>query len=231
MPKIKKRVSKKPSATEADVKNKLISIKDSFKSRQKTALKFGAGILIICIAIASFFLYYYFSQKKAKTFEYEAYKIYYNDYQKSPLNKEERYKDALDLFKKAYDNKKTPLSLFYISACYYELGKYDDALKTLKDFIKTFPHEDSYLPLVYQKMAVIYIKKGDNDEAMKTLDTLMNLKNDIYKDFALMEYGRLFEKEGKSDDAKKKFKELVTRFPDSPFIDEAKAKLSEEKKS
>jgi predicted negative regulator of RcsB-dependent stress response len=231
MPKIKKRVPKKAPATEADVKNKLISIKDSFKSRQSTALKFGAGIIIICIAIASFFLYSYFSQKKAKMLEYEAYKIYYNDYQKSPLNKEERYKNALDIFKKAYDNKKTPLSLFYISACYYELGKYDDALKTLKDFIKTFSHEDSFLPLVYQKMSMVYIKKGDVNEAMKTLDILMNLKNDTYKDFALMEYGRLLEKEGKSEEAKKKFKELVTKFPGSPFIDEAKARLSGEKKS
>ena len=80
-------------------------------------------------------------------------------------------------------------------------------------------------------MAMIYIKKGDTNEAMKTLDTLINLSGDIYKDFALMEYGRLLEKEGKTDEADKKYQELITRFPNSPFAGEAKAKIAAEKKA
>ena len=73
-------------------------------------------------------------------------------------------------------------------------------------------------------------RKGNTKEAMEVLEKLYNLKGDIYKDFALIEYARLLEKEGKTEEAKKKYKELSERFPNSPFIDEAKAKLSEEKK-
>jgi predicted negative regulator of RcsB-dependent stress response len=230
MPKvIKKRVQKKTVATEAEVTDKLAGLKDILKERQKSVLKYGVGVLFIIIAIISFLLYNYTSQKKARTFEYEAYKIYYNEYQGPSLNNEEQYKKALDIFKKAYDIRKSPLSLFYIAACYYELGKYDDALKTLKDFTQRYSKEDRFIPLVFQKMAMVYIKKGDINEAMKTLDTLYNLNSNIYKDFALMENGRLLEKEGKLDEAKKKYKELTTKFPNSPFIDEAKAKLSEKK--
>ena len=72
-------------------------------------------------------------------------------------------------------------------------------------------------------MATIYIKKGDMNEAKKTLDALYNLKGDIYKDFALMEYASLLEKEGKPDEAKKKYEELTTKYPASPFLDKAKA--------
>lgn len=232
MPKvIKKRMPKKTVATEAEVKDKLAGLKDTLKERRKSVLKYGAGILVIIIAIISFLLYNYTSQKKARTFEYEAYKIYYNEYQGPSVNKEEQYKKALDIFKKAYDTRKSSLSLFYIAACYYELGKYDDALKTLKDFTQRYSKEDRFIPLAYQKMAMVYIKKVDINEAMKTLDTLYNLNSNIYKDFALIEYGRLLEKAGKLDEAKKKYKELTTKFPNSPFIDEAKAKLSEKSES
>lgn len=232
MPKvIKKRVQKKTIATEAEVKDKLAGLKDTLKERQKLVLKYGVGVLFIIIAIISFLLYNYTSHKKARTFEYEAYKIYYNEYQEPSLNDEEHYKKALDIFKKAYDIRKSPLSLFYIAACYYELGKYDDALKTLKDFTQRYSKEDRFVPLAFQKMAMVYIKKGDINEAMKTLDNLYNLNSNIYKDFALMENGRLLEKEGKLDEAKKKYKELTTKFPNSPFLDEAKAKLSEKSES
>src|SRR4030042_1048241 len=170
MPKsIKKRVSKKTVTSEADVKNKLVGLKDTLKERKKTALTYGVGILVILIVIVSFLVYNYTSQKKAKIFEYEAYKIYYNTPAQS-VTKEEQYKKALDIF-----------------------------------------------------------KKGDINEATKTLDTLYSLNSDIYKDLALIEYGRLLEKAGKIEEAKKKYKELTTRFPNSPFMDEAKAKLSEKK--
>jgi predicted negative regulator of RcsB-dependent stress response len=229
MPKqIKKRIPKKTVTSEADVKNKLAGLKDTLKERKKTVLTYGAGILVILIVIVSFLVYNYTSQKKAKIFEYEAYKMYYNTPAQS-VTKEEQYKKALDIFKKAYDTRKSPTSLFYIAACYYEIGKYDDALKTLKDFTQRYSKEDRFIPLVYQKIATVYLKKGDINEATKTLDTLYSLNSDIYKDLALIEYGRLLEKAGKIEEAKKKYKELTTRFPNSPFMDEAKAKLSEKK--
>lgn len=229
MPKsIKKRVSKKAVTSEVDVRNKIASLKDTIKERKKTALIYGASILVILIATVSFLVYNYNSQKKAKIFEYEAYKIYYSS-PSQDLNKEEQYKKALDIFKKAYNTRKSPISLFYIAACYYEIGKYDDAMKTLKDFTQRYSKEYSFIPLVYQKMVTIYLKKGNINEAMKTLDTLYSLSGDIYKDLALIEYGRLFEKAGKIEEAKKKYEELITRFPNSPFADEARAKISEKK--
>jgi TolA-binding protein len=44
-----------------------------------------------------------------------------------------------------------------------------------------------------------------------------------------MEYGKLLEKEGKTEEAKKKYEELAKKFPNSPFKDEVKAKLAEKK--
>lgn len=230
MPKaIKKRVAKKTDTPEEGVQATLSNLKDTLLERQSTALKIGIGLLVIIIAVVSFLVYSHSTKTTAKKLEYEAYKIYYSRGSAQAANKEEQYKKALDAFKKAYDTRKSPFSLYYIAACSYELGQNDEALKTLKEFSQRYSGEEKFLPLVYRKMVTIYTRKGDTAEAKKTLDALYNSKSDIYKDFALMEYGRLLEKEGKPDEARKKYEELTTRFPNSPFKDEAQIKLSGKK--
>lgn len=230
MPKvIKKRVIKKSTDTEMEVKERLSSLKDTLQERQRTAIRIAVGVVVIVAAIVGFLVYSSVSRKKAIALEYEGYKVYYSNPQAQAANREELYKKALDLFKKAYDTKNSPFSLYYIAASYYELGKYDDCLKTLKDFTQKYQNDEKFMPLAFQKMALTYIKKGDINEAKKTLDALYNLKGDIYKDFALAEYARLLAKEGKTEEAKKKYDELAKKFPNSPFVNEAKTKLGEKK--
>lgn len=224
MPKvIKKRATKKAGDTEVEVQERLSSLKDVLRKRQSTAIKIGAAVILVIITVVGFILYSSFAQKKAGKLEYEGYQVYYSS------GNEEKYNKAINVFKEAYDTKNSPLSLYYIAAGYYELGKYDDALKTLKEFTQKYSSDEKLAPLAYQKMALTYIKKGDLKEAEKTLDALYNLKGDIYKDFALMEYGKLLEKQGKSEEAKKKYEELSKKFPNSPFAAEVKAKLGEKK--
>jgi predicted negative regulator of RcsB-dependent stress response len=230
MPKaIKKRIPRKTADTESEVREKLTGLKETIKEKKKTVLKFGIVIIAILAALTVFFVNSYNSRLKAKSLEYDGYKIYYSNPRAQAPDREELYKKALGIFKKAYAIRKSTFSLFYIAACYYDLGKYDDALKALKDFMLRYPNDELYTPLVYQKMVLTYEKKGDVREAGKTLDSLYNLKGYIYKDFALMEYGKLLEKEGKMEEARKKYEELVKKFPGSPFSNEAKAKLAGKK--
>jgi len=230
MPKaIKKRAPKKNLGTETEVKDKLASLRDRIKEQKRLVLIYSAIILIVILSISGFFFYDYTSKKKARMLELEGYEIYNNIYQKQPVNKEEQYKRALDIFKGSYDIRKSPTVLFYIAGCYYELGRYDETIKTLKDLTYRFSKEDRFVPLAYEKMVMAYLRKGDTKGAEETLKVLYNLKGDIYKDFALIEYARLLEKEGRTEEAKKKYKELLEKFPNSPFSDEAKAKLGEKK--
>jgi len=226
MPKaIKKRIPKKTADAETEVKERISTLRDTLRERQKMAIKIGAGILVVIIAVAGFFIYSHNTGKKAQGYEYQAYKIFYSAARVPLTDREGQYKKALEMFNKAYGTRKSPVSLFYIAACYYELGKYEDALKTLKDFTQNYAGEKRFIPLAYQKMATVYIKKGDMNEALKTLETLSALPGDILKDLALLESGKLLEKQGKQDEAKKKYEELTRKFPDSPYKDEAAAKL------
>jgi len=228
---IKKKIRKKNIETEEDVKGRLSEIKTSLKKRQKTVVTGSAILLIIVVGITGFFLYRYSSNEKSRQLEYSAYKYYYNLYQQKPISKQEQFQQAADLFKKAYDKRNSPSLLFYIANSYYELEKYDEALKNLNDFAKKYSGEKDIMPLVYQKMASIYIKTNKTDEALKTLDNLYKAEVNIYKDVALIESGRLLEKSGKKTEAEAKFKELVEKFPASPFFSEAKTKIEEKNES
>ena len=77
-------------------------------------------------------------------------------------------------------------------------------------------------------MAAIQLIKGDKEAALKTLDTLYK-SGTILQDYALVEAGRILEKDGKKEEAAAKYKELTEKFPGSPFVEEAKTKLGEKK--
>jgi TolA-binding protein len=144
------------------------------------------------------------------------------------MSKQEQYQKALDLFQQAYSKRKSPRVLLFIAGSYAELGKYDDAMKTLTDFTKKYPNARSLLPLAYKEMAAIQLIKGDKEAALKTLDTLYK-SSTVMQDYALIEAGRLLEKDGKKEEAAAKYRELAEKFPGSPFIEEAKTKLGEKK--
>jgi TolA-binding protein len=78
-------------------------------------------------------------------------------------------------------------------------------------------------------MASVYKKQGKLNEALETFNTLSSHKGDIYKDLALVESGKILEQMGRPDEAQKKYQELSTKYPNSPFIEEARSKLPEKK--
>lgn len=232
MPKaIKKKTTKKNVGTETEVKDKLSDLKNKLRLRQKSVAIYGIITVSLIIAVGAMLFFNRISKGKSQQLEYEAYRVYYNAYQNQALTKQEQFQKALDLFKQAYGKKKSPSLLLYIASSYYELDKYDDALASLNEFIKNYDSEKDLLPLAYQKMASVQLKKGNKDEALKTLDKIYKSSSDIYKDIALIESGRILEKDGKIMEAAAKYKELTEKFPESPFFEEAKARLGEKKQN
>lgn len=225
MPKaIKKKVRQKDAGSELEVTEKLYDIRDQLREKQKTLVTYGLGVAALFIIGAGIALYQYNQGESARSLESEAYRMYYGQKTSS-----ERYQKALDLFKKAYAKKKSPRALLYIAGANAELKKLDDAITALNEFIRTYSSDKELLPLAYQQLAAVQVRKGDKAGAMKILDTLYKTAGNIYKDYALIETAKLLEENGKKDEATAKYKELTEKFKDSPFFEEAKAKLGEKK--
>jgi predicted negative regulator of RcsB-dependent stress response len=227
MPKAIKKKPKKKTHTEPDVQERLLDMKTIFEQKQKKIGLYGVALLVIILVAGGIYIYKYRSDEKAKQLEYKGYEVFYSEYSKQPLPGQERYQKALDLFQQAYKKKKTPRVLLYIANSYYQLGKDDQALKTLNDFTREYSDNRDLLPLAYKEMADIQLRNGKKEEALKTLDRLYNTPGGIFRDYALMESGRILESEGKKKEAMAKYKEITDEFKSSPFYEEARAKLGE----
>lgn len=226
---VKKRVQKKEAA-EVDVQERLDDIREKFRERQKSAITYGIVAVALILLVGFVLVYRSSTGEKARKMEYDAYKLYYNEYQKVPLSNEERYQKALDLFKQAYASSKNPRMLLYVAASQAALNKNDEALASLSDLVKTFGKDKDIVPLAFMAMADIQLKKGNKAEALKALDSLSKADTPIYKDYALVMAGRILDGEGKKDEAAAKFKEIAEKYKDSPFMEEAKARLEGDKK-
>lgn len=232
MPKvIKKRVKKQISTEEEDVKNIYNSAKNYAIEKRKTLTPIVVAAVIVIIAAVGFSIYRSGMNNKAEALEYAAYKTYYGPNQKTPaLNKTpEQSQKALEAFKKAYETRKTPNSLFYMANCYYDMGNYEAALASLKELNERFPDDERFVPLSYYKMAIVSLKKGDKETALKSFDIIYNYRNGSFKDLALLESARVLEAMGKGDEAAKKYTELAKSFPGSPFAGEALARQGAKK--
>lgn len=232
MPKvIKKKVKKQISTEEEDVKNIFNSAKTYALEKRKTLTPIVIAAVVVIIAASGFSIYRSGQNNKAEALEYAAYKTYYSLNQKTPAlpKTPEQSQKALEAFKKAYETRKTPNSLFYMANCYYDMGQYDDALKSLKELNERFPDDERFVPLSYYKMAMVSLRKGDKETTLKFLDILYNYRTGSFKDLALMESARVLDAMGKRDDAVRKYTELAKSFPDSPFAAEALARQGAKK--
>lgn len=229
MPKLIKKKVVKHSRQDVDVKEILAGSREFVQEKRRMLLPVVIVIIVSAIAISGVFLYKSGVNKKAALLEYEAYTVYYSINQKQPLQNGAPYLPAIEKFKKAYETKKSAFSLFYIANCYYNTGKYDEAIKALKELNAQFPDDERYVPLSYYKMAVANLKKGEREAALKLLDTLYNYKTGSFKDLSIIEAARIFDAMGKTEEAMKKYEELAKNFAASPFAEEAKSRLGAKK--
>jgi predicted negative regulator of RcsB-dependent stress response len=230
MPKpIKKKVSKKEHDAATEVKDRIQDLKKVFEKKQKTLAAYGLVALSTCVVIGGIALYRFNANVKAQQLEYEAYKTYYNLYQPTPFAGQGNAQKALDLLQQAYAKRKSPRLLLSIADAHAALGMNDEALKTLDDFIRRYAREEGLVPLAYQKMAAVQLNKGSSEEALKTLDKIAAAPGDLLKDAALLQKARILEQQGRKDEATALYKELAEKYPRSPYVEDAKARIGEKK--
>lgn len=226
MPKIIKRRAEKKIRTEEDIRETVVDIRKRLKERQRTLVYAAIVFVAVTLSVSGLFIYKKASANKALELELEGYRLFYGDYQAQAAPLAERYKKALEKFNESYKAKKRPNVLLYIANCHYESGNYDETVKILKDLISRFP-DSKITSIAYHKMAMAYVKKGDTDNALNALKQIISVKDSALQDMALLEAGKILELSGKTEDAKKNYRELINKFPKSALINEAKARMGE----
>jgi tetratricopeptide (TPR) repeat protein len=227
MPKpIKKKVSKKKALKEDEVKSTLLQIVERAKMRQRQIIVTCSIVGVMIVAFIIFSLYSSSVAKKAYSLELEAYNLYYGKNIDESMSDEDRWKKALELYKKSIDVKVTPTALYYLGNCYFNLGDYESAIKQYNLFVDKFEGKTEILPLVYQKLASAYFRTNQNDKALDIIKRLAEIEDGIFKDTALILEARFYEKAGQSEKALERYKEIITQFPGSIWSAEASSKVA-----
>ncbi|MBF0558828.1 MAG: tetratricopeptide repeat protein [Nitrospirae bacterium] len=223
MPKVIKRRIDKKSEAAGDLGETVTDIRNKIKERQKSLVYAFLAAGLILITVGGVVVYNRAGAGKAQQLEYEGYQLLAAAPSQN-VPPADRLKSVLQKFNASYAAKKNPSVLLNIANCNYELGNFDEAIKSLKKVIDEYP-EPKISSLAYYKLALTYIGKGDLNSALKTFDALISVKDAFMQDMALIESGKTLEAMGKPEEAKNKYKDLINKFPKSPLMNEAKARL------
>ena len=230
MPKpIKKKVEKKIHVS--DEQESLYFLRNFYEKNQKMFFNVLLAVLAVGILSGGYFFWKQNINKEASRLEEEGYNLYYNQYLRAPMPDNARYEKALESFKKAYSKRPSPYSLFYEANCLENLKRYDEAAAALKELNQKFPDDERYVPLAYYKTAMMFLKTGKAEDALKQLEILQNYKSASFKDRALVEAAHILENMGKNDEAKKKYETLKKNFPNSTFTKDVEQKEKAEANS
>lgn len=214
--------SKKALSDEERLVSTIQDFKEQILARQKNLIYVTVAVLSVLLLVIGGWIYVKSSKSRAAEFEAEGYRYFYSAQES---NAQEMFTKALESFKRAYETKKGAYSLFYIANCYESLGRLEDALKSLNELADAFS-EPLVLSLAYNKMAAVYINKGDSQRALESLDKLKKIKGASLQDLAYMQSAALLEAMGKTEEAKAQYRELTEKFPGSIFTAVAKAKTT-----
>ena len=134
----------------------------------------------------------------------------------------------MDSLRQSYPRSKSGrLALYYKGLALQELGRNDDALKALSEFVESNP--DSYAaPMARVAMAGLLESTGQPQKALDIYEQLSRQTSGAYPpQAALMQMGRCLEGMGKKEEARKVYERLTKEFPDSDYSREAQGRMKD----
>jgi|WetSurMetagenome_2_1015567.scaffolds.fasta_scaffold00104_15 predicted negative regulator of RcsB-dependent stress response len=224
MPKVIKKRDSKSGQSDENLMDTVDDIKSRLKSQQRTLALVFIVVIVVVVAAGGIYMYTRSQAQKADSFKSEAYQAL-NAAAFQPASAGDNFKKALGLFKQSYEIKERADVLLFISYCQYGLGNYDETINTLKQLTSKY-RDPAVTPLAYYKLSDAYLKKGDQTNALAALNSIEGL-NAGYKDMAVMQIARIYELQGKAEEAKAKYAELIEKYPNSELVREAKLKTGQ----
>ncbi len=238
MPKPIKKKVKKRVTPEEEVRDIYEIVRNYYENNRNFVHLVVAGFFVIVVLIFGGFWYLREAKEKALSLQYEGYKLYQGLYQKPATEGVEKELDeALQKLMASYEKSPSPVTLLYIADIEFRLNNLDKAMETLMEFIEKYDDKRDLLGLAYYRLYMVQMRKDLKEEALKTLKEWSSREGVYLRDLALFERGRILEAEGKEEEAKEVYKNLVREFPGSPYakmvaqkIEEDIQKVQEEKK-
>ncbi len=117
------------------------------------------------------------------------------------------------------------VSSFLLGNSMMETENYQGAIDAYTSFIQDHTQDHILVALVQQRLGLAQLLNGDREAAVTVFDAVLGNPHALNKDQVIFELAKLAESEEKTDDAVKRYKQLIQEFPLSPFSTEANLRV------
>lgn len=219
-PKTKGNMAKKTTKKQADeVLVDIVEVRDQaqdfYVKHQKTIVGVAGGVLLVIAAFIAYkFLYLGPREKEAGEQMSQAQKQFERDsFALALTNPGGGFSGFLDVIDNYKGTKASNLANYYAGISYLNLGKFDAAISYLGDF----KAKGRVLPIVKAgAMGDAYAEMNKMDKARSFYEKAVSIKaNEAITPFYLKKLAMFYEKEGKTDKARKAYERIKTEFPSS----------------
>jgi outer membrane protein assembly factor BamD (BamD/ComL family) len=154
-----------------------------------------------------------------------------------PQKADQALKEAIAKYRQIVDQyprtATAPLALYHLGNTLVQANDQSGAIEAYQRFLASYSSNLSMAGLVQQRLAYLYLLKGDRDQAVKALTGILETPGTLNRDQALYELARLEESQSRPEAALARYQELIKTYPNSPFTSEAtiRTKIMDVKKS
>ena len=186
----------------------------------------GIGLGIIAVAYISIWGYLRHTNKAGQ----EAYNAAYDTVIEvsSAGNVKEAVLKSEPLFQTVIDDysmsRAATLALAQVGHAKFEEGQYDDAVKYYHDYGDEASGQ-SYETLSKLAIAACYEAKGDYKKAIETLDPVLKISSDPFRETAMVDLERLYRLDNQPEKAKEILQSFANEYANSPFFRMLKTRI------
>ena len=198
----------------------------------------GLGVLVLAVAVVGVVFYVdRQAAKKAQDLEREAMRFLTAPSANDPQKADHALKEAIARYRQIVDQyprtPAAPLALYHLGNTLVHTNELSAAIEAYQRFLMLYGSNPSMAGLVQQRLAYVYLLKGERDQAVKALTAILETPGTLNRDQALFELARLEESQSRPEGALAHYQELIKTYPNSPFTSEAtiRTKIMDVKKS
>jgi hypothetical protein len=194
---------KKPDKFREAIADTIVFVSENYK---KILAAFGIVILILIVAFVAIAILERRDLSANSEFT-EAIKSYTEE--GSGQNHQEALNKFLDISKKYPRSGISKVALYYAAEINYNMGKYDEAIKLFNDLIKSGSKNQIVVDAAYLRLGTANFNKGNWQQAVDYLSKL-DKEGNPYRDQAELYIGQSLEKLGKSGEAEKMYRQILS---------------------
>ena len=198
----------------------------------------GLGVLVLAVAVVGGVFYVdRQAAQKAQDLEREAMRFLTAPSANDPQKADHALKEAIARYRQIVDQypraPTAPLALYHLGNTLVQANELGAAIEAYQRFLALYSSNPPMAGLVQQRLAYVYLLKGDRDQAVKSLTGILETPGTLNRDQALFELARLEESQSRPEGALAHYQELIKTYPNSPFTSEAtvRTKIMDMKKS